>query len=333
MRVGIIGAGGAAQHLHLPVLSNLSGVEVRWVCDTQEPRARKLAKLFSIDRYYRDMEECDEVDIALIAIPVGYRRAVMSQVFSRRWHVFCEKPVASSTIELDEYLQEARDKKVQIGVGLMRRFAGATVAAKGLIRSGCLGQVQRVWASEGRRTKRTGHDVSWYMADPGAVGGGALMETGAHLVDQVCTILEVHHFDLQRSIQVRHEGLDFHTQATGKITTGDGSHYDCVLEVSQLEDLCEGIFIQFDHCIIRCEPSCAGRLQMLSREGVHVATFATGNTPESFAYHCEWQEFLKQCMSGEPSDVDAQTVRISVKIIEDCYRNAQITPGGGHWRP
>lgn len=333
MRVGIIGAGGAAQHLHLPVLSTLPEIDVRWICDTDAARAQSLASLFSIDHHYRTLDQCTDVDAVLVAIPVGHRREVLGTVFERGWHALCEKPAAPTVSELDQYLSLAREKNLQIGVGLMRRFAATTVAARSLVQSGCFGNVRRVWASEGTRMKRTGQESGWYMADQKSVGGGAFMETGAHLVDQACQILDAREFDLHHSIQVKYQGLDFHTRAIGDITTGHGEHCQCIFEISRLEDLCDGIFIQFDHCILRCEPSCAGRLQLLDLEGSHLADLTTGATSESAAFYQEWKAFLEQCASGIPAGVSAESARISVKIIEDCYSNAQEHPVGCGWRP
>jgi predicted dehydrogenase len=332
MRVGIIGAGGAAQHLHLPVLANLSEVDVRWICDTDVRRAAHLAKLFSIDRHYGNLGECDDVEAVLVAIPVGSRGQVLSSVFDRGWHALCEKPVAATAGELDQYLRQAQDRHVQMGAGLMRRFAASTASARALVQSGCFGAVRRVWASEGTRMKRTGHDSGWYMADQRAVGGGAFMETGAHLVDQVCRILDAGDFELHQSTQIKYEGLDFQTRAIGEITTGRGERCPCIFEISRLEDLCDGIFVQFDHCMLRCETNCAGRLQLLDPEGAWLSELTTGATSESSAFHQEWKAFLEQCTSGAPGSVAAESARLSVKIIEDCYRSAEVTPVGSNWR-
>ncbi len=333
MRVGIIGAGGAAQHLHLPVLGNLPEVDVRWICDTDQSRARSLAKLFSIDHHYSSLDECDEVDAVLVAIPVGSRAEVLHTVFGRGWHALCEKPVAATVSELDRYVAEARDKHVQVGAGLMRRFAATTVSARSLVASGCFGSVRKAWASEGNRMKRTGHGSGWYMTDQRSVGGGAFMETGAHLVDQLCSILGATDFDLQQSLQMKYQGLDFQTRAIGEITTGQGERCPCMFEISRLDDLCDGVFIQFDHCILRCETNCAGRLQLLDSEGSHRTDLTTGATSESFAFYQEWKEFLKQCASGTPGGVSAESARLSVKIIEDCYRDAEVTSIGSTGRP
>ena len=73
IKIGIIGAGLITQDLHLPVLSNIKKFDINWICDKEEKKAKKLAKLFKIPIFYSDIKLCSDFDIVLVAIPVGYR--------------------------------------------------------------------------------------------------------------------------------------------------------------------------------------------------------------------------------------------------------------------
>ena len=60
MRIGIVGAGAVTKDLHIPVLVNMPTVQLKWICDKNEERARRLAKLFKIPAVFTDVEEAQE---------------------------------------------------------------------------------------------------------------------------------------------------------------------------------------------------------------------------------------------------------------------------------
>ena len=297
-----------------------------WICDINERRAKKLAKLYNISSVYNDLDKCSDVDIVLIAIPVGYRRAVMGKVLHRGWHCFCEKPFAVSLGEYDHYLLEAKKNGVQVGVGLVRRYGRATIMAKKIIKEGLFGPIVELWANEGMITKRTGQEAAWYMGDPKVAGGGVLMETGTHLIDQLCTIIDVKGFSLDKCIQRTFNGLDFETRFIGELSTNHQKNIKSSFEVSRLEDLCNGIFIRFSKFIIKCGLFFEDALELLTLDGYPVACFATDNGAKTIgqAFFLEWQDFISQCKSGNLSPVSADTGRHSASIIEQCYKNASI---------
>jgi hypothetical protein len=325
MRIGILGAGGVSKDLHLPVLVNIPNVDISWICDKDEQRARQLAKLFKIPRVFDNIEKCSDVEIVLVAIPVGYRNKVMHHIFRRGWHAFCEKPFAVTLTECDQYLSEAERRKVQVGVGMVRRYGAATVAAKRMIHEGYFGDIVEVWASEGARLKRTGKEDGWYMADTKAAGGGVLMEVGSHLVDQMCMILDVNDFKLERCIQKKFKGLEFETRFIGSLSTEKQNSIPCVFEVSRIDDLCNGIFVKFPNLILKCGLGFDSPLEVCSLEGKLIAQLvvAEGAKTIAQAFFLEWRDFIDQCISGSPSSVSADTARQSTAIIEECYVRAQ----------
>jgi len=326
IKIGIIGAGAVATDLHLPVLANFPDVQLRWLCDINKKRAKYLAKMYKIPQVFDDIDQCSDVDIVLIAIPVGYRPIVMRKVLKRGWHVFCEKPFAISLKEHDEYLAEANKYSVQVGVGLVRRYCPATIMAKKMLSEGYFGPIVEVWANEGMRTKRTGQDAGWYGGDPKIGGGGILMETGSHLVDQICTVLGVNGLSVDRCIQWTFNGLEFQTRFTGSLSTKEQCDLKCSFEVSRLEDLCNGIFIQLSNFILKCGLFFDDPLELLTLNGEHISRFETDGECNTIgkAFYLEWRDFINQCITGKPSTVSADTARLPTALIEQCYRHAEI---------
>jgi predicted dehydrogenase len=320
-KVGLLGAGGVVKDMHLPVLVNMPDVSISWICDKDRQRAAHLSGLFGIPGVHQSLDECADVDIVLVAIPVGYRRDVMKRIYSRGWHAFCEKPFAVTRAEHEQYLTDARAQNVQVGVGLLRRYGPATLMARKIIASGCFGPITAVWASEGFRTKRTGKDSGWYMGDPKVVGGGVLMETGSHLVDQLCTILDVISFNVNSCTQRTLANLEFETRFSGSVSTDRQREIPAAFEVSRLEDLCNGIFIQFSSFIMKCGLFFADPLEIITTDGRTLARLAAeeGAGTLGQALFLEWKDFIEQCMTGKPSYISAETAIQSTALIERCY--------------
>lgn len=324
MKLGILGAGGVTKDLHLPVLVNMDNIKMEWICDINEKRASQLAKLFKIPAVFNSIDKCTDVDIVLIAIPVGYRYEIMEKVIQRGWHIFCEKPFALTLKEFDHYLSEATNKDVQVGVGLVRRYAPATLMAQQFINDGVFGPIEQVWASEGAKTKRTGQDVNWYMGNPKVVGGGVLMETGTHLIDQLFTIIDAKDYKIDSCKQRIIDGLEFETNLSGSLSTNQYKDIKYAFNVSRLSDLCNGIFIQFSRFILKCGLFFQDPIELLDLKGNPIAQFKTNLGAKTIgqAFFLEWAEFIDQCISGNSSYVSADTSRITTAIIEDCYSSS-----------
>lgn len=323
VRIGLIGAGGVVKDLHLPALSNMSNITIRWICDKDGLRASQLAQLFKIPETYCDLDQCTDVDIVLVAIPVGYRHLVMDRIFERGWHAFCEKPFAVSFEEYGQFLNAARAKDIQVGIALVRRYAPATVLAGKLVRLNHFGPIVKVWADEGLRTKRTGREANFYMFDPKVSGGGVLMETGSHLVDQLCTILDIKGFGFDRCIQKKYHDLEMETIFAGSVSTIHQQDIRCSFAVSKLEDLCNGIFIQYRDFILRCGLGFDSPLELCNLKGESFACLKTEKVSENAAFSLEWNDFIEQCMTGKPSHLDIESARYSMEIIDLCYKQAE----------
>lgn len=325
MKIGVLGAGGVSRHSHLPIISKMPDARVSWVCDKNKKRALELAGDYKIPSVFTGIEQCTDVDVVLVAVPVGYRQFVMHEIFKKGWHAFCEKPFAAKSDEHDSYLAQAEMHGRQVGVGLVRRYSRSTVMARKLVASGILGPLLRVSANEGSRFKRTGQESGWYMEDPSIVGGGALMETGVHLIDQIFYITGAGGFSVRECSQRKYKGLDFATNAIASISLPNQENVECSVNISWIEDLCNGIFLRFPNCLLKVGLSFEGPLEMMTADGQYLCSI---NLEEGAAtmiqgFFLEWRDFLHQCRTGIESTVSAGSGRDTIAFIETCYMTAK----------
>jgi len=316
-KVGVVGAGSVTSGSHLPVLVNMPDVRVEWICDRSLPAAKAVARSFKIAHAYAEISQCSDVDVVLVAVPVGARKAVVPEVLSRGWHAFCEKPFAMTLAEHESYLADASRHGVQIGAALLRRYAKHTVMARKLLENQILGPVVGLSAAEGSQMRRTGRGAGWYMSDPSA-GGGIFMEMGLHLIDQILFILGATRVSLRSCSQDVHRGYDLAKSLVADVETAHGTAIECDVDFSVVDDLCNGIFIEFPDQVFKVAFE---ELSILSRDGETLCQLSASNGATSVVegFSMEWRDFLEQCRRGEPSAVDAATVKNTTHLIESCY--------------
>jgi predicted dehydrogenase len=308
---------------HLPVLVNMPNVKVEWICDRSLATARAVASSFKIANAHADISQCPDVDVVLVAVPVGARQAVVPKVLRRGWHAFCEKPFAMTLVEHDAYLADAARYGVQIGAAQLRRCAMHTLTARKILERQVLGPILGVSAAEGTCLRRTGRGSEWYMTDP-VTGGGVLMEMGSHLVDQLLFILGARQVSLRSCSQNTHLGQDLATSLVADVETAVGTTIQCCVDFSIVDDLCNGIFVEFPNHLLKLGFRFE-ELSIMSRDGETLCELSMhdGATSAVEGFCLEWRDFLEQCRTGESSAVDATTVRNTTALIEACYARSR----------
>ena len=321
LKVGIVGAGLVTSGSHLPVLVNMPDVSVEWICDRSLPTAQRVARAYGIQNAFADIERCPGVDVVLVATPVGSRRSVVPQALARGWHVFCEKPFALTSADHELYVNDARTRGLQIGVAQVRRYAKPTVAARTLVRQDIFGPIERVMAADGFQMRGTGRGGAWHLNDRSA-GGGALAEFGSHLIDQVLYILNATTVSVLECTQRVHRGLELASSVLADLTTASGAAIPCSMDVSLLDDLCNGIYIEFGGAMLRVGLGFDDTLSLVSKDGRPISEFAMTDGADSpvQGFYLEWKDFLRQCRTAEPSAVDAATVATTTAVIDSASR-------------
>jgi predicted dehydrogenase len=223
--------------------------------------------------------------------------------------------------EHETYLADAARYGVQIGAAQLRRYAKHTVTARKLLEHQILGPIVGLSAAEGVQLRRTGRGSEWYMSDP-AAGGGIFMEMGLHLVDQILFILGATRVSLRSCSQNVHLGYDLATSLVADVETALGTSIECGVDFSVVDDLCNGIFVEFPNYVLKVAFE---ELSILSRDGETLCELSSSDGATSVVefFSREWRDFLQQCRTGEPSAVDAATVRNTTALIEACYARSR----------
>lgn len=322
MSIGVLGAGRISNGLHIPVLRQMPHVRIAWICDQVRERAAATARSWNVPHSFDTLQDCPAVDAVLVAIPVGRRREALGQIFERHWHAFLEKPVAVTANDHVGLIRDAERADVEVGVGLMRRFYRSTNIAQLALQARIFGEVREVWAAEAKRMGTTGREDGSYLSDAAASGGGMLIESGSHLVDQVFRVLGVEEFDGVEASFTNADGMDLEARTVAQLKCAAADQaVPLHLIVSRIRSVYPGVVICCEHATIRFGIGPDAAVDVLDRKDNVLCRLerGTGVTNLYQAFFREWQAFLDQCRSREPSIVNASSALLSTRFIEEAY--------------
>ncbi len=151
LQVGLVGCGGIARQLHLPVLSRMRDrFELRAVCDADEARARQVGEQYGA-AWYTSLEAmlAGEPDLAVVDVCTWMWTHQLVAVAAARAgkHVLVEKPLALTLPWADEIIAACAEGGVQLEVAEnYPRWPNDRVIGRA-VAQGVLGRLLAVYSS------------------------------------------------------------------------------------------------------------------------------------------------------------------------------------------
>jgi len=182
IRVGFLGTGYIADW-HAKALSTIPTVSLNAVCDKDGPRARAFGQHYGASRWYNSLDamvgdaELD-LDVVHVLLPPDLHASAASTLIRHGVHVFLEKPMATTRKECSDLIEQATIHNVTVGVNHNFLFAPVYENLRNDLRSGKLGQPDRVtivW-NRGLDQLHSGPFNLWMLRDPRNI----VLEVGPH---------------------------------------------------------------------------------------------------------------------------------------------------------
>ena len=183
LKLGLVGAGPAAERLHVPAIRGVPEVQAWMVADVDMLRARRVQDLCPFEHATNNYEDfCGEVDLAIVGLPNALHEPVACRLLKAGVHVLCEKPQARTVAECRRMIAAAKPAGALLAAGHNRRLKKNVLEARLLLSRGCIGRVTRLHTEEGSR-------ADWPRSkayfDPALAGGGAMLDVGIHAIDLI----------------------------------------------------------------------------------------------------------------------------------------------------
>jgi predicted dehydrogenase len=187
--VGLIGAGGIAQAVHIPGYQKLDNVEVRAIADPFEAPRLGAAQKFDIPHVYEDYREMlkrDDIHAVSVTTPNSLHAEATIAALEAGKHVLCEKPLAMNATEGEAMVAAAKKGNRKLMCGYHFRFTPQVQALKRFAESGAFG---KMYYARTQALRRRGIPGWGLFISKEKNGGGPLIDIGVHMLDSTLHVL------------------------------------------------------------------------------------------------------------------------------------------------
>ena len=126
LKLAVVGAGAFGRN-HVRVLSNLPGVQLVAIVDSDTSKAQALASEHK-SQAFSSLDEIPAVDAAVVATPTNSHEAVATRLLNEGIDVLVEKPIATTAAAGERLARLADAQKRILQVGHLERFNPAVIA-------------------------------------------------------------------------------------------------------------------------------------------------------------------------------------------------------------
>ena len=328
VRTALIGAGNMARH-HLPLMIE-AGANIRVICEpSSDNYALTIERLAELGApapanvpVLADMLEAyaDELDAVFIITPHNLHHDQAKICLEAGLDVLLEKPMVMNAAEALS-LMETRDRS---GKHLVVAFQGGLSPqirhASELISSGALGELRTVTGMAWQGWK--GNTSGLWRQTPEVAGGGFLFDSGAHMLNTVCTLVGEEFATVAAWLDNRGAPVDIDGVVMGRLESG------ALVTINGCGDCIPGleneIYVNLTGGVMR---TCMyGRRLLIRRAGETELAEVEGLPKMRGA----WEQFT-QVRAGEienpcPPEVGLRMAKLWDAIIESASKNGMPVP-------
>lgn len=187
IRVGIIGCGAIAEHLHGPDYACSPDAELVAFCDILKVKAHALAGRLApgaqVFSDYKEMLKKADVEAVSVCLPNYLHAPVTIAALQAGCHVMVEKPMAASMDEAKKMLAAAKKADKVLMVDQSQRLFPAHVKAKEVLDSGIMGKILHITAMFGHSGPENWSPTGKWFFDKKQARFGAMADLGVHKAD------------------------------------------------------------------------------------------------------------------------------------------------------
>ena len=189
--VAVIGCGRIANNAHLPALSEIKNVRIKYACDLILEKAEAAKEKFPIIEQvitdYKIALADPEVEAVWVLTPNYAHYTVTMDALRAGKHVLCEKPITVNYKLSCEMAAEAAKQNRMLNIGVCNRYHKSVEMLEKMNRAGKFGKIYHVYCSF--RSFRSIPGLGGAFTTKEQSGGGVLIDWGIHFLDLILYIL------------------------------------------------------------------------------------------------------------------------------------------------
>lgn len=341
IKIAVIGCGRIANLQHLPALSTMEGVEIKYAVDVIPSRAEAAVREFGCKNALTDYREAlkdKEISAVYVLTPNYAHYEITMAALQAGKHVFCEKPITVNAELSEEMRALAQKKGLILNIGVCNRFHKSVELIKRLVDEGELGELYHIYCSF--RDHRCIPGLGGDFTTKSVSGGGVLIDWGVHFFDIIFYVTGAKAKSVSASCYSKlAKEIDkyVYKDMWAGPPVPDG--------VNDVEEFVTGL-VRTDGCTISLNGAWAqniGKREMFidflgdkggvrlqygdkfklytDKGGVLQEISPDYNIPNM--YRSESEAFLHSVQTGEKNRANIENVMESAKLIDAIYRSAE----------
>ncbi|MBA4141434.1 MAG: Gfo/Idh/MocA family oxidoreductase [Nitrosospira sp.] len=332
-RLAIIGSGLITQASHLPAALALPKVQVTAIIDPAPARAAQVAASYGISPLIfgsiDDMQNAKacQIDGAVIATPNHTHKDLAIRCLEAGISVLIEKPLANSVADGLAIAEAAEQAGRVAAVGYWRHFSGITPLLKEVVDQQYFGTVKRFVHQFG--TEGGWAPLSAYNLDRRTAGGGVLVVSGSHFIDQLLYL-----WGYPDTVEFRDDsagGPEGHCEAVFNFG-GESGPITGIARYSKTTRIPGGLVLETDRGILTVTESGEGSIEFRAAASPGIVQTISRGTRTGAAtdeFVLQLQDFVDACLERRPPRVTARQGIESLRLIELLY--SQRKPMAQDW--
>ncbi len=315
LRWGLLGTGRINRAVIPPIRASKNSQLLAVASRTHE-RAAAYAAEWGIPRFHASYEallQDPEVDVVYISLPNSLHAEWSLRAMQLGKHVLCEKPLTTSTADMDRVIQTAQATGMVIAEAYMYRHHPQTILVKKMVDQGDIGSLQLICGSFSYTNTRP--------ADPRfslALGGGSLWDVGCYpigyagyILDQIPSVVYGHQFTGSTGVDVFFAGqLIYCNEVTCQFDCSFISEYKVEIELTGDKGR-----------ITVPEPYKPGKKNQVIQK--HAGQEKIIKLKGEELYQGEVTDLEQAILAGKPPLVSLGESRGIIQTIEALYRSAR----------
>ena len=342
--VAVIGCGRIANSAHLPALTKLDNVRIKYACDIITEKAEALKEKFpKVEQTITDYSVAladPEVEAVFVLTPNYSHYTISMDALRAGKHVMCEKPITVNYPLSVEMAEEAARQNKILNIGVCNRYHKSVELIEQMNREGKLGNLYHVYCSF--RAFRSIPGLGGAFTDKAKSGGGVLIDWGIHFLDLILYVLGGARLVNVTCDTFCEMAKDMKSYRYHRMWAEDTA--DLEKGVNDVDDSVSG-YIRTDKAAISFNGAWAENINdessmfvdfMGDKGGVRLTyggqfRYFDGQTLETTVsehdipnmYLCEDGDFILSCQSGEKNRNHIDRILESMKLLDALYLSAE----------
>lgn len=355
IRLGYVGCGLMAQHVHLPNFASLSDGKLIALAEARPHLARLVAERYDIPTvYYSHHDLAADSSVEAVGVSAGFAQQgeIAADLLRAGKHVFMEKPMAVSVAQAERILAAAREGRARLMVAYMKRYDPGNMLAREVIaswqQSAEMGEVVYARSHAFCGNWLVGKDATGVIAtseEPapytheGLVPDWIPADQARGYIDYLQNF--THNINLLRYLL----GVGSDVGVQSATFNADGMTGVVVLDLGGVRSVVESADTDFhyydDHTQVYFQRgwvhvwapplfqrAAQSRVEVYEGGERHRYSYPLADPLDAWQYREEAAHFLQALHSGQPFRSNGEDTLVDVRLYEEIYRHHLCIPAG-----